>query len=76
MFKLKKEDNKKLNKCIRIPEAIVTEIERISKKENISFSSFVIQALEYVLNEKKWNFLNFYEFLWILVDFYKIVNEF
>ena len=60
MFKLKKEDNKKLNKCIRIPEDIVAEIERISKKENVSFSSFVIQALEYVLNEKKWNFMNFY----------------
>ena len=53
MFQLKKEDNKKLNKCIRIPESIVTEIERISKKENITFSSFVIQALEYVLKEKK-----------------------
>lgn len=53
MFKLKKEDSKKLNKCIRIPESIVLEIERISKKENVSFSSFVVQALEYVLNEKK-----------------------
>lgn len=52
MFQLKKEDNKKLNKCVRIPEHIVYEIERISKKENVSFSSFVIQALEYVLNEK------------------------
>ena len=53
MFQLKKGDNKKLNKCIRIPESIITEIEKISKKENVSFSSFVIQALEYVLNEKK-----------------------
>ena len=53
MFQLKKEENKKLNKCVRIPESIVYEIEKISKKENVSFSSFVIQALEYVLNEDK-----------------------
>lgn len=55
MFQLKKEESKKLNKCIRMPESIVTEIEKISKKENVSFSSFVIQALEYVLQENKKN---------------------
>ena len=53
MFQLKKVGNKKVNKCVRIPESIVYEIERISKKENVSFSSFVVQALEYVLKEKK-----------------------
>lgn len=43
------------NKTIRFPIPLILKIEKIIGEENISFSSFVVQACEYALDnyEKK-----------------------
>ena len=47
------------NKTIRFPVPLIERINNAIEKENTSFSSFVIQACEYALNEldnEKWYF--------------------
>lgn len=39
------------NKTIRFPVPLIERINNAIEKENTSFSSFVIQACEYALNE-------------------------
>ncbi len=49
-FYLNNEKKETVNKCIRFQKDLVKEINKISTKNNITFSSFVIQACEYALN--------------------------
>ena len=39
------------NKTIRFPAELVDKIEDAIKNQNVTFSSFVIQACEYALND-------------------------
>jgi len=53
MFKIDKSKNIKINKNIRMPKDMIDEIDNICKKEDITFTEFVIQALNYVLKDYK-----------------------
>lgn len=39
------------NKTIRFPLPLIEKINHAIKKENVSFSKFVIQACEYAIND-------------------------
>lgn len=39
------------NKTIRFPVDLIARIEKIMQEKDVSFSGFVIQACEYVLDE-------------------------
>jgi len=53
MFKIDKTKNIKINKNIRMPKDMIEEIDSICKKEDITFTEFIIQALSYVLKDYK-----------------------
>lgn len=50
-FQLKSDKKETENKTIRFPLPLIEEIESEIKGKDVSFSSFVIQACEYVLEE-------------------------
>lgn len=39
------------NKTVRFPVDIIARIEEVMREKNVSFSGFVLQACEYVLDE-------------------------
>lgn len=50
-FQLKSDKKESENKTIRFPLSLIEEIESEIKGKDVSFSSFVIQACEYALEE-------------------------
>ena len=48
-FQLKTNKKETENKTIRFPVSLIEKIEETIKEQDISFSSFVIQACEYAL---------------------------
>ena len=50
-FNLNLEKKKSINKCIRFPVKVISNIEKIAEDNNISFSKFVIQACEYAIKD-------------------------
>ena len=50
-FQLRTTRNETENKTIRFPVEIINRINAVTKGKDITFSSFVIQACEYVLQE-------------------------
>ncbi len=50
-FNLNIERKESVNKCVRFPAKVITEIEKITHANNVSFSKFVIEACEYALQD-------------------------
>ncbi len=50
-FNLNVEKKESINKCIRFPVKIINKIDTVTVKNNVSFSTFVIQACEYALQD-------------------------
>lgn len=50
MFQLKTDKKESENKTIRFPLHLIQKIEKAIVGKEVSFSSFVIQACEYALN--------------------------
>ncbi len=50
-FNLNNARKESVNKCVRFPAEIITRIDEVANKNNVSFSKFVIQACEYALND-------------------------
>lgn len=48
-FQLKTNRKETENKTIRFPLPLIERIEKVLEKQNVTFSSFVIQACEYAL---------------------------
>lgn len=48
-FQLKQNRKESENKTIRFPLSLIQEIENVITNQDVSFSSFVIQACEYAL---------------------------
>ena len=48
-FKIKTDKKESENKTVRFPAPLVRKIEEAITKKDVSFSSFVIQACEYAL---------------------------
>lgn len=56
MFEIKKQQS--ISKTIRMPENLITKLENLASKNNISFNQLVIQCCEYAidnLNEENKN---------------------
>lgn len=51
MFEINNEKN--LNKTIRMPEGLINRLETIAAKKDISFNKLVVQCCEYALNDLK-----------------------
>lgn len=49
-FQLKSDKKETENKTIRFPVSLIEEIERAIQNQDVTFSSFVLQACEYALN--------------------------
>ena len=56
-FQLKSNRKESENKTIRFPVALIEQIEKAIQNQDVTFSSFVIQACEYALQDMK-NFKN------------------
>jgi hypothetical protein len=52
-FQLKSNRKETENKTIRFPLPLIEEIEKAIQNEDVTFSSFVIQACEYALKDMK-----------------------
>ena len=50
-FQLRENRKETENKTIRFPAELIDKIEHAIKNQNVTFSSFVIQACEYALND-------------------------
>lgn len=50
-FQLRENRKETENKTIRFPAELIDKIEDAIKNQNVTFSSFVIQACEYALND-------------------------
>lgn len=50
-FQLRENRKETENKTIRFPAELIDKIEDTIKNQNVTFSSFVIQACEYALND-------------------------
>ena len=50
-FQLKSDKKETENKTIRFPVTLIEEIERAIQNQDVTFSSFVLQACEYALND-------------------------
>ena len=57
-FQLKSNKKESENKTIRFPISLIEQIEAQIEGQNVSFSSFVIQACEYAINELNNNSTN------------------
>ena len=49
MFQIKPDKKETENKTIRFPVSLIEKIDQVIVENNVSFSSFVIQACEYAL---------------------------
>lgn len=54
-FQIKSDKKETENKTIRFPAELVNDINNAIAKKDVSFSSFVIQACTYVLEDMKNN---------------------
>lgn len=54
-FQLKPNRKETENKTIRFPLSLIEKIENVIKNQEVSFSSFVIQACEYALENMDTN---------------------
>lgn len=54
-FQLKPNKKETENKTIRFPVYLIERIERTIEKEDVTFSSFVLQACEYALDNMNVN---------------------
>ena len=52
-FQLKSNRKETENKTIRFPLPLIEEIEKAIQNEDVTFSSFVLQACEYALKDMK-----------------------
>lgn len=52
-FNLNIEKKTSINKCVRFPVDVIKKIEKITNKNNVSFSKFVIEACKYALEDMK-----------------------
>ena len=52
-FQLKSNRKETENKTIRFPLPLIEEIEQAIQNDDVTFSSFVIQACEYALKDMK-----------------------
>ena len=50
-FNLNIERKESVNKCVRFPMEVITEIDKIIAENNVSFSKFVIEACIYALKD-------------------------
>ena len=50
MFQIKTDRKETENKTVRFPVELIDKIEKALVEKNATFSAFVIQACEYVLN--------------------------
>ncbi len=50
-FNLNIERKESINKCVRFPVDVISKIDTVTAKNNVSFSKFVIQACEYALQD-------------------------
>lgn len=50
MFKLKKEYVEYENKSLRLPKDLVTQVQELANKNNMSFNRVIIQCIEYALD--------------------------
>lgn len=50
-FQLKSNRKESENKTIRFPVALIEQIEKAIQNQDVTFSSFVIQACEYALQD-------------------------
>lgn len=55
MFQIKSDKKESENKTIRFPLELVAKIEKTIVGKEVSFSSFVIQACEYALDNMQTN---------------------
>ena len=56
-FQLESNRKESENKTIRFPVALIEQIEKAIQNQDVTFSSFVIQACEYALQDME-NFKN------------------
>lgn len=49
MFKLKKEYVEYENKSLRLPKDLITQVQELANKNNMSFNRVIIQCIEYAL---------------------------
>lgn len=48
-FNLNIESKKTTNKCVRFPNKLIKDIKKITSKNQVTFSQFVIEACKYAL---------------------------
>lgn len=49
MFKLKKEYVEYENKSLRLPKDLITKVQELANRNNMSFNRVIIQCIEYAL---------------------------
>lgn len=50
MFKLKKEYVEYENKSLRLPKDLISKVQELANKNNMSFNRVIIQCIEYALD--------------------------
>jgi len=55
MFQIKPDKKETENKTIRFPVSLIEKIDQVIVENNVSFSSFVIQACEYALTHMEYD---------------------
>jgi len=50
VFKLKKEYVEYENKSLRLPKDLITKVQEMANKNNMSFNRVIIQCIEYALD--------------------------
>ncbi len=50
VFKLKKEYVEYENKSLRLPKDLITKVQELADKNNMSFNKVIIQCIEYALD--------------------------
>lgn len=55
MFKLKKEYTEYENKSLRLPKALIEQVQKLAKENEMSFNKVVIQCIEYALDHTEEN---------------------
>ena len=53
MFKLKKDYVEYENKSLRLPKDLITKIQELANKNNMSFNKVIIQCIEYALENSE-----------------------
>ena len=52
-MKFDPKEKQTVNKTIRIDEALVQQVHEIASERNLSFNKFVVQCIEYAINNLK-----------------------